>query len=381
MLYIPKIGDIVKVNKMIGDDPKLLQNNQEVENIIKVDITDVETYQVDLVGSGYFFTNHDLVLISRSNDLLSVVKESNTETVLSEPENEQPSKNADMDVDCLKDSHVSENQKKSISEMKRIMMIFQNSQAVIRPHFILTGPSGSGKSNSIQVLCEDLDIPFIEINAAQLTKEGTAGNSLSKALSTLSSSSGKPTICFVDEFDKLFISGNNNSSLAHETTNGVQNEFLKVLESEKATVAGDYGKYLDIPIKNVLFIFAGAFNGEENISIDRLRKFGIKTEFLGRVGLVYNLHKLTLEDMYSILEKSVLLENYLKVFPASNKEKAIEVIKKYIEKIFEKNTLGARIVNTLVHQYFIKGGKLGESDVEKVSFQQIADEFWWEYTY
>ena len=177
------------------------------------------------------------------------------------------------------------------------------------------------------------------------------------------------------EFDKLFISGNNNSSLAHETTNGVQNEFLKVLESEKATVAGDYGKYLDIPIKNVLFIFAGAFNGEENISIDRLREFGIKTEFLGRVGLVYNLHKLSIEDMYSILEKSVLLENYLKVFPSSNREKAIEVIKKYIEKIFEKNTLGARIVNTLVHQYFIKGGKLGESDVEKVSFQKMVDEF------
>ena len=33
MLYIPKIGDIVKVNKMIGDDPRLLQNNQEVENV------------------------------------------------------------------------------------------------------------------------------------------------------------------------------------------------------------------------------------------------------------------------------------------------------------------------------------------------------------
>jgi hypothetical protein len=33
------------------------------------------------------------------------------------------------------------------------------------------------------------------------------------------------------------------------------------------------------------------------------------------------------------------------------------------------------IVNTLVHQYFIKGGKLGKSDVEKVSFQQMVDEF------
>ena len=39
MLYIPKNGDIVKVNRMVGDDPKLLQNNQEVENIIKVDTT------------------------------------------------------------------------------------------------------------------------------------------------------------------------------------------------------------------------------------------------------------------------------------------------------------------------------------------------------
>ena len=380
MSYIFKKGDIVRVKKVVGvgDDPSLMRENQVVESVRKIDVTDIDTYQVDLVGSAYLFTNHDLELVnsavtypdsSEKSNILKVEDDIIDANLVEPEEVNKPS------VDYIKNSHVSENQKKSISEMKRIMMIFQNSQAVIRPHFILTGPSGSGKSNSIQVLCEDLDIPFIEINAAQLTKEGTAGNSLSKALSTLSSSSGKPTICFVDEFDKLFISGNNNSSLAHETTNGVQNEFLKVLESEKATVAGDYGKYLDIPIKNVLFIFAGAFNGEENISIDRLRKFGIKTEFLGRVGLVYNLHKLTLEDMYSILEKSVLLENYLKVFPASNKEKAIEVIKKYIEKIFEKNTLGARIVNTLVHQYFIKGGKLGEADVEKVSFQQMVDEF------
>ena len=369
MLYIPKIGDIVKVNRMVGDDPKLLQNNQEVENIIKVDTTDVETYQVDLVGSGYLFTNHDLILISRSNNLLSVSSDSNTETVLSEPENEQPSKNADMDVDCLKDSHVSENQKKSISEMKRIMNIFKNSNSLIRPHFILTGPSGSGKSNSVQVLCEDLEMPFIEINAAQLTKEGTAGNSLSKALSGLLNSDGKPTICFVDEFDKLFISGNSNSQLAHETTNGVQNEFLKVLESEKATVAGDYGKYIEVPIKNVLFIFAGAFNGEENITIDRLREFGIKTEFLGRVGLVYNLRRLSLEDMYSILEKSVLLSNYCKLFKGANREQAVNTIKNYIAKTFDSNTLGARLVNTLVHQYFIKGGKLDQEEVDRITFQ------------
>ena len=200
MSYIFKKGDIVRVKKVVGDDPSLMRENQIVESVKKIDVTDIDTYQVDLVGCGYLFTNHDLELVNSaltypdSNEKSNILKVEDDiiDANLVEPEEvNKPS------VDYIKNSHVSENQKKSISEMKRIMMIFKNSQAVIRPHFILTGPSGSGKSNSIQVLCEDLEIPFIEINAAQLTKEGTAGNSLSKALSVLSSSSGKPTICFV----------------------------------------------------------------------------------------------------------------------------------------------------------------------------------------
>jgi len=267
-------------------------------------------------------------------------------------------------------SHISDVQKQTMAEMRKVLAIFKNSDGKIRPHFFLTGPSGSGKSNSIQVLWEDQEIGYLEINAAQLTKEGTAGNSLSKALSGLANTGDKPTICFVDEFDKLFISGNNNCALAHETTNGVQNEFLKVLESDNATVAGDYGKYIDIPVKKVLFLFAGAFNGEPNITIDRLRDFGIKTEFIGRVGLIYNLEKLTIDDMYSILEKSELLKNYLKLFPGADKEAALVAIKSFIEKTYENNTLGARLVTTLIHQYFIKGGKLGFEEVKEVSFQK-----------
>lgn len=266
--------------------------------------------------------------------------------------------------------HISNNQKETIGEVKRIFDIFKNSNGKIRPHFFMTGQSGSGKSNSIQALCEDAEIGYIEINAAQLTKEGTAGNSLSKALAPLGNAGDKPMICFVDEFDKLFISGNNNSQLAHESTNGVQNEFLKVLESDKASVAGDYGKYVDIPVSKVLFVFAGAFNGELNITIDRLREFGIKTEFIGRVGLVYSLSKLSVEDMHAILDKSELFSLYTKLFPTADKEKALDTIKDFITKTYENNTLGARLVNTLVHQYFIKGGKLGFDEVKEISFQK-----------
>ena len=151
---------------------------------------------------------------------------------------------------------MSPEQQKCVKELSRLFEIFQSSEAEIRPHFILTGPSGSGKSHSIKMLAEKYDLNFLEINAAQLTKEGTSGNSLSKAMAPLMNMQQQLTVCFVDEFDKLFISGNSNGDIAHETTLGVQNEFLKVLESDTASVFGDYGKYVNIGVSNVLFVFA-----------------------------------------------------------------------------------------------------------------------------
>ena len=256
-----------------------------------------------------------------------------------------------------------------IKDLSKLLTIFKTSDAAIRPHFVLTGPSGSGKSFTIATLASTLDIPFIEINAAQLTKEGTSGNSLSKALAPLAMSSGKPTICFVDEFDKLFISGNSNSDLAHEATNGVQNEFLKVLESDEAAVYGDYGKYINIPIKNVLFVFAGAFNGAEDLTLDDLRDVGIKTEFLGRVGLVYNVQPLKLDDLFAIFDNSELFKTYLELFEDADAEKISYEIKVKIQENFENNTLGARMINTLIHQYFIKGGFKDDS-AKKITFQK-----------
>lgn len=255
-------------------------------------------------------------------------------------------------------------------EVGRIFQIFKNSEGRVRPHFILTGPSGSGKSFSIKNLSIHEELAFLEINAAQLTKEGTSGNSLSKALAPLTQYGQKPCIVFVDEFDKLFISGNSNDSIAHESTTGVQNEFLKVLESDVASVFGDYGKYVNVPVKNVLFVFAGAFNGEQDITLDRLREIGLKTEFLGRVGLVFNAKPLSIENLFTIIDNSELLKNYLLLFEDSDKETVVYDLKAHIQKQYEMNTLGARMVNTLIHQYFIKGGKLTEEKVKEITFQK-----------
>lgn len=76
-------------------------------------------------------------------------------------------------------------QDKLIKEVNRIFQVFVNSNCKIRPHFILTGESGSGKSFTIKQLCDMNELNFLEVNAAQITKEGISGNSLSKILSPL----------------------------------------------------------------------------------------------------------------------------------------------------------------------------------------------------
>lgn len=254
-------------------------------------------------------------------------------------------------------------QEELVKDVSRIFDIFKNSEGELRPHFILTGESGSTKTFAIETIAREMNMGYLQINAAQLTKEGVSGNSLSKSLSPMIQMNGKPVIIFVDEFDKLFISGNSNDSQAHESTTGVQNEFLKVLESDTSSVFGDYGKFVPVPMKNTLFVFAGAFNGEKDIDIDRLREIGIKTEFLGRVGILFNTKKLTVEDLKEILKRSKLLKKYCLLFERKE-EDAISDIEPFIEEMYEMNTLGARLVNTLINQYFIKGGLKKENKKE-----------------
>lgn len=239
--------------------------------------------------------------------------------------------------------------------IKRVLQVFDHSGGDVRPHFFLTGPSGSSKTFTIETLCEELSIPLVTVNAAAITREGLAGNSLSKAIAPLAQYPNMPVVCFVDEFDKLFISGNSNDAAAHESTNGVQNEFLKVLESDLTQVFGDYGKYNNINVSRVLFVFAGAFNNEEDITLSRLQSMGVKTEFLGRVGLVFNTQKPSLEAMFNAMENSTVLADYADILPNVDVDKAKQEVKKAIEEVYPHNNLGYRVITSFIHQYYITG--------------------------
>jgi replication-associated recombination protein RarA len=90
-------------------------------------------------------------------------------------------------------------QEKLIDQLELIIKAFKASEGEIKPHFILTGPSGNGKTETIQYLSQKYELSMVELNAAGLTKEGLSGNSVSKALAPLKSFQNRLVIAFVDK--------------------------------------------------------------------------------------------------------------------------------------------------------------------------------------
>ena len=242
-------------------------------------------------------------------------------------------------------------QKETRRKLSHLFASFKQSKCQIRPHLFLTGTSGSGKSYLVNEIADELGLGFVEINAAQLTVEGVSGNSLSKALVPLKNSGGRATIVFVDEFDKLLVG---NTGDATYSRSGVQDEFLKCLESEHISIFGDYGKYVNIRADNLLFVFAGAFNNEEILSLEDLAERGLRNEFLGRVGVLISTIPISLETILAAIPQSSLLESYLELNPKITKKDAVKGIVEIVTPLHEKHALGMRLITTATHQYFME---------------------------
>lgn len=243
-------------------------------------------------------------------------------------------------------------QKQVASQIHKTLQVFAESQGEIRPHFHLTGPSGSGKTHLLKTLAEDLKLPMIELNAAQLTAEGLSGNSLSKALRGLRQHWNVPNVIFVDEFDKLF-------QLNSEHTEGfrsmVQDEFLSALESDTTQIFTDYGKYEPVVINNSLFVFAGAYNNQEITNLRQLKDAGLRTEFVGRVPLIYSTCEIPLTELTKMVSKTVLFQNYFALAGGQEKQHVQAIVKLLADQNRELK-IGIRLLNSCVHQHFM--GKL-----------------------
>lgn len=240
-------------------------------------------------------------------------------------------------------------------------------------NILLIGPTGCGKTSSLDILARFLNIPLVTGNATEWTAQGYVGNKwqdvfeilYSRAESLLNSQNEFPSkqdiiktaehgIIFIDEIDKL-CQGSKDLSVIER----VQQELLPVLQGTSVKLKG--GRTLDTT--NILFIAGGAFSGlvepkskkgkaTKPITPQILERYGMLPELSGRLCNIVQFSELTKDALKSIIttSKSSFLTQYIERYKEVYEIEltfADEVVD-YIAELASHQKTGARAINAMV---------------------------------
>ena len=233
----------------------------------------------------------------------------------------------------------------------------------------MIGPTGSGKTLLAKTIAKYLDVPFYIADATTLTESGYVGDDVETVIASLVESAGGDVeraergIVFLDEIDKIARKSENVSITRDVSGEGVQQALLKVIEGTKLKVQmkrnrkHPQGDSIEVDTSNILFICSGAFVGldaikkvdagmgfmalqeasddKKCIKEDHLIKYGLIPEFVGRIGNIIELQKLTIDELSKIMTHSEIspLSQYKNILDTEDiqlsvDDKAIKTIAK-----------------------------------------------------
>jgi ATP-dependent Clp protease ATP-binding subunit ClpX len=229
---------------------------------------------------------------------------------------------------------------------------------------LLGGPSGTGKTYSLETLALLMELPFKRIVLPDVTPVGYKGPNMQKVFAesideVVNRYDGYPSrlILQVDEFDKLLRKG-------EEFTPMLQDELLKILEPKASLTVQNWSPGNDetrvIPVEAMLAL-SGAFSFLEKVTpesgINRtvLSNAGFIDELIGRIGSIVVLNKLGKGDYKAMLSnhKLALFADYEPQMAAMGVSVTFNMDAiDFISEIAVEGRYGARYVSATVKDVF-----------------------------
>lgn len=256
-------------------------------------------------------------------------------------------------------------------------------------NLLMIGPTGVGKTYTLQKIAEIVKVPLVEIDISKFSKTGYVGMSVDDILRYVIVKSGndlekaKKAIVYIDEIDKIRTQYTSGSGGRDINGQDVQTELLKILEGADIPVAiqeKEKQHIIDVDTRNMLFVCSGVFpdlepiiasrigktkrigfdsdtttkpEAESNfdkVSVEDLVKYGFLREFLGRLPVITVLSPLQKQDLRKILSEpsGSIVEQYKNEMKPFGIE--LEFTDEALEMIAERaysHKIGARALNTV----------------------------------
>lgn len=249
-----------------------------------------------------------------------------------------------------------------------------------KKNMLVIGPSGVGKTAIFEKVKKILNIPVIIFSVPGLSQAGYVGRNTDEILKQVYYDTGENlhnaerAIIILDEIDKIAASNGGEVS-----TSGVQNELLKIIEGctryIESNFPGESG--FEIDTSKMIFIGTGAFqeiyedkkssigfNSEKNnnktkIDSEKLIKYGLKRELVGRLPIIVELNNLGKEELRDIILNSDESELTSTINSLKELDIEIENTEEVIDYIIDdaiKNKIGARglilTINSMFQEIF-----------------------------
>mgnify|MGYP004629655591 FL=1 len=267
----------------------------------------------------------------------------------------------------------------------------------IKNNILIVGKSGTGKTEIVRQIANNLEFPLVVEDATRFTQEGYVGASVDEMIYDMireannNISLAQRGIIFVDEIDKK---ANKYANYSDISKGDVLKSLLKIMEGTKVQI--DNPNFWENPAKNelrisfdtsnLIFIFGGAFEGIDKIRDKRLKQssgigfssieekaivinnnsfksftkedlieYGMPTEFIGRITNIYETNNLDESNLVKILanSKGSIFKKYEAIFKAADIQ--LEYPKTLFLDIAQKAKMyptGARELNSQVSYIF-----------------------------